>query len=508
MHGKLVSQNSNDQSAHELLKSVNFYEEKEISSKNGILENGLISNKPKQHAALPSSWQLLQLGQVLRMTNGRAFKTSEWTATGLPIVRIQNLNNHSAPFNFCDPALVSDRHIIQNNSILISWSGTPGTSFGAFIWSRGKAALNQHIFSCFLKKEIYLKEFLVLAINAKLEDLIGKAKGGVGLQHVTKSALEELQLVLPPIDEQKRILKKYAELMKICDRLEVDHQNSIMVHRKLVDRVLSNFTPPFKDGDSDINNFDFFDNFDELFMTQNSVAALKDTVLQLAITGKLVHQNKSDSSILDFLEAKDISSQQCDISGWRQVSLGNLGDINGGGTPSKANEEYWDGDIPWISPKDMKVDYIDNSEDKISQKAIDDSNLKIIPSKSILMVVRGMILAHSFPVAITNCEVSINQDMKALTVPIEIVDFVFLNLRALRSKFVSMVDRSGHGTCKLTSQKLWKEYIVIPPLEEQERIIKKVFELFSLCDQLHSLLTRSKNLQREISDALVTNALK
>ncbi|MEF8728735.1 MAG: restriction endonuclease subunit S [Accumulibacter sp.] len=149
--------------------------------------------------SIPGQWKFVRLGQVLEMVNGRAFKPTEWLAQGLPIVRIQNLNNLLAPFNYCDPETVADRHFIRNDDLLISWSGTPGTSFGAFIWNRGLAALNQHIFRCVQIGQSFSNDFLRLAINSQLSVLISKAQGGVGLQHVTKGTLEALPLPLPPL---------------------------------------------------------------------------------------------------------------------------------------------------------------------------------------------------------------------------------------------------------------------------------------------------------------------
>lgn len=86
----------------------------------------------------------------------------------------------------------------------------------------------------------------------------------------------------------------------------------------------------------------------------------------------------------------------------------------GGGTPSKSNDSFWDGDIPWISPKDMKSKVITTSIDRISEEALAQSATNLVPQGSILVVVRSGILAHSFPVAITGCPVALNQDLKAL----------------------------------------------------------------------------------------------
>jgi type I restriction enzyme, S subunit len=174
----------------------------------------------------------------LRLVNGRAFKPTDWHREGVPIVRIQNLNNADAPFNYCDPSSLEERHTIENGSFLISWSGTPGTSFGAFIWTRGKAALNQHIFKCLQIGDAFDSQFLRLAINGRLDEMIAKAHGGVGLQHITKGKLENLVLPLPPLAEQQRTVAKVDELMALCDRLEAVQEKTRVLRKKVLESLL------------------------------------------------------------------------------------------------------------------------------------------------------------------------------------------------------------------------------------------------------------------------------
>ncbi len=100
--------------------------------------------------------------------------------------------------------------------------------------------------------------------------------------------------------------------------------------------------------------------------------------------------------------------------GWETVSLGSIAKLTGGGTPSKANANFWRGHIPWVSPKDMKPTIIVDSEDKITEAAMEASPAKLIPAESILIVVRGMILAHTVPIRLNAVPVTLNQDMKAL----------------------------------------------------------------------------------------------
>ena len=157
----------------------------------------------------------MKLGEICNFINGRAFKPSEWDKKGLPIVRIQNLNDENAEFNFCSKA-IEDKYIIEDNQLLFSWSGTPGTSFGAFFWNRGKAVLNQHIFKVIPKININI-EFLRYLLNGNLDIIISKSHGGVGLQHITKRELEEIIVDIPDDKRQEYVAKTLNGITKIIN---------------------------------------------------------------------------------------------------------------------------------------------------------------------------------------------------------------------------------------------------------------------------------------------------
>jgi type I restriction enzyme S subunit len=147
----------------------------------------------------------VRIGTICELINGRAFKPTDWTKDGLPIVRIQNLNNPEAPFNRFNGE-VRSRFLIDRGDLLFAWSGTPGTSFGAHVWNGGPAILNQHIFNVRFDEKRVNKLFLQFALNQKLGELINKAHGGVGLQHVTKGVVENTEIYLPSLEKQKRIV--------------------------------------------------------------------------------------------------------------------------------------------------------------------------------------------------------------------------------------------------------------------------------------------------------------
>jgi type I restriction enzyme, S subunit len=177
-----------------------------------------------------TNWSLLPIGAVCRLVNGRAFKPSDWTAEGLPIVRIQNLNDQTKPFNRYDGP-VDPRVLIGSGDILLSWSGTPGTSFGCFVWDRGPAILNQHIFRVHVDQARIDRDFFVHAVNSKLEEMISLAHGGVGLRHITKGKLEGIQVPVPPLAEQRRIVARIEECTSRIDEIqELRAQSSVEVH--------------------------------------------------------------------------------------------------------------------------------------------------------------------------------------------------------------------------------------------------------------------------------------
>lgn len=145
-----------------------------------------------------------RIGDICKLINGKAFKPEDWSSDGLPIIRIQNLNDSERRFNYWNGSI--DKQVpVKAGDVLFAWSGTPGTSFGAHIWGGPDGILNQHIFLVKLDDRRVTKRWWVHAVNNQINDLIGLAHGGVGLKHVTRRMIDDLLIPLPPLDEQKRI---------------------------------------------------------------------------------------------------------------------------------------------------------------------------------------------------------------------------------------------------------------------------------------------------------------
>lgn len=159
-------------------------------------------------ATNPKGWPTRRLDAVCSLVNGRAFKPEEWEEDGLPIIRIQNLNDAMKPFNYTRQSL-PERFRVRPGDILFSWSGTPGTSFGCFRWRGPEGWLNQHIFNVRLNGALE-GAYFIAHVNLKLVELIAKALGGVRLQHVTKGMVDETRLMVPPTHLQVEFARRVA----------------------------------------------------------------------------------------------------------------------------------------------------------------------------------------------------------------------------------------------------------------------------------------------------------
>lgn len=162
------------------------------------------------------------------------------------------------------------------------------------------------------------------------------------------------------------------------------------------------------------------------------------------------------------------------------VSLQHVGQWVSGGTPSRSRSDFWGGEFPWVSPKDMKVDIISDSEEKLTESALL-GRVSIIPPESLLIVVRGMILAHTFPVAITGRDVTLNQDMKGIIPNTEFMsEFVFHWFKDNSVRILQSTEESTHGTKRLATDVLYGMKIPKPSKAKQKEVVG-VFESFRAC---------------------------
>jgi type I restriction enzyme S subunit len=179
--------------------------------------------------------------------------------------------------------------------------------------------------------------------------------------------------------------------------------------------------------------------------------------------------------------------------GWEWTTLGDVGEWYGGGTPSKSRAEFWqNGSIPWLSPKDMGIDVIRDTQDHITQGAVEESSVRLVPSDSVAIVVRSGILERKLPTATTTIPTTLNQDMKAVK-PDEGIDssWVAHFLRASEQEILRNCRKDGTTVASIDSDKFLSTQIPIPPLAEQRRIVTELEDHLSRLDAATSSVERA-----------------
>jgi type I restriction enzyme S subunit len=184
---------------------------------------------------------------------------------------------------------------------------------------------------------------------------------------------------------------------------------------------------------------------------------------------------------------------------WAVLRLGDAGVWTGGGTPSKAVPRFWSTEgVPWASPKDMKTARIRDTEDHITREAIEQSAAKSIPAGAVLLVTRSGILEHTLPVAVTDVELTVNQDLKALSPhPGVMPEYVAAALRANASRVLQSCSKDGTTVASIDTTKLLDFEVPLAPTNEQVRIVAEIDSYASRIDESVALLNRvQRNLKR------------
>ena len=346
------------------------------------------------------------LGEVARFINGAAFKPTDWEESGLPIIRIQNLTGTGERFNYTTRQVKPDL-IVESGDLLISWSAT----LDVYRWNGSRGVLNQHIFKVLPASNVD-PEYLFYALKSVISELSAKTHGST-MKHVVRGDFESTRLLMPELDEQRRIVD-------ILSRAE-----GIVRLRREAQKKAAEIIPAL-----------FIDMFGD---------------------------------------------PATNPKGWPMQPLGQLSTFMSGGTPSKARKDFWQGNLPWVSPKDMKKSYLDDAIDHINEKTLAETSIKLVPIGSVLIVVRGMILIHTVPIACSSVPLTINQDMKALVpVPSLHGSYLLWILKVLQPHLLNMVSTAAHGTRKLETSRLEGMMVQLPPLKEQLVFSDRVAEIQSI----------------------------
>mgnify|MGYP000516577407 CR=1 FL=1 len=275
-------------------------------------------------------------------------------------------------------------------------------------------------------------------------------KGVVGQQRVHKEIFTDLQIPLPPFAEQQRIVAEIERWFSLIDIIENEK--------------------------------------DDL---QTTIKQTKSKILDLAIHGKLVPQDPNDEPAIKLLKRINPDFVPCDNghseklpSGWCIANLGMIGVWQSGGTPSRSNKSYYEGSIPWLKTGDLNDGLIMDVPERITEEAVANSSAKINPTGSVLIAMYGATIGKlgilAFP-ATTNQACCACIEFRGITQL-----FLFYFLLSQRKTFVS---KGGGGAQPNISKEIIVNHdIHLPPLAEQQRIVQKIEELFSVLDNIQNAL--------------------
>ena len=577
LRGKLVPQDDKDDSPEEALS-------KSITKKEALINEGIIkksrSNKKIQDEhfySYPDNWSSAKIEDVINVINGRAYKKTEMLSEGVPILRVGNLFTSNSWY-FSDLDLEPDKYI-DNGDLIYAWSA----SFGPFIWDGGKVIYHYHIW----KMSIYLDSVLDKSFSklflAAISERIKASGNGIAMIHMTKERMEKVIHPLPPIQEQQRIVAKVDKLMGLCDELEQQTEQSLAAHQTLVETLLATLvdakpnTPSTQSsGSSSVqassaqnglttkvedstanaltakgvvnegnvgaftNKEDFQENwqriadhFDTLFTTESSIELLKQTILQLAVMGKLVPQNPSDEPASILLE--EIAEEKSQLiadkkikkqkplpaitdeekpfelpSGWEWVRLGDVYRFLNGfafksewfqeqGTKLLRNINIAHGETKWLEtaciPKKMA--------EKYSRFELEVGDIVISLDRPIINTGLKYAVIHA-----TDLPCLLLQRVAKFHSLADIVTPAFLSRWLESDQFINSINPGrSNGVPHISTKQLEMMPFPLCTSNEQHRIVAKVDELVVLCDQLKARLSYAQTTQLQFADAIVQQAI-
>jgi len=185
-----------------------------------------------------AGWKIEKLGNLASYVNGYPFKPTDWGVEGLPIIRIQNLNSARGEYHYFKGTILP-RYKVCKGDILISWSA----SLGVFPWNGPDALLNQHIFKVVFDKEEINKDFFVYAVSYKLDEM-KKLVHGATMQHITRGKFDGIDIPIPPLPEQQRIVDVLDQEFAKIDALKANTEKSLQAAKDLFQATMKKELEP------------------------------------------------------------------------------------------------------------------------------------------------------------------------------------------------------------------------------------------------------------------------
>jgi type I restriction enzyme S subunit len=459
---------------------------------------------------VPHSWSVLPLAAL-----------GKWGSGGTPAKGNRAYYNGTIPWlviGDLNDAIVTraETHITAKGLDESSATLVPiGSVFVAMYGSIGKSgiagiecATNQAIAHCVPNTDIISSDYLFRLILAIRPHLFSQGRG-LAQQNISQTILKHLLLPIPPRSEQDQIVAKIDELMALCNQLEAEKKNRdslrTTARKSAIDAISTATTPE----ELSVAWSRFRENWITFADTPESIASLRELILDLAIRGKLVDSTglTADEKVewdasrlrLDTQKIWRIGDHSDLPRNWNLLPLAALGKWGSGGTPTKGNKSYYDGEIPWLVIGDLNDSIVVKAETHITAKGLAESSATIIPVGAVLVAMYGSIGKSG----IAGIECATNQAIAHCVPDTKVIssEYLFRLIIGLRRHLFSQ----GRGLAQQNiSQTILKHLIVpVPPINEQLQIIAKVDKLMALCDQLEAELIARNNLATRLAASVV-----
>ncbi|MDA9662124.1 restriction endonuclease subunit S [Candidatus Pelagibacter sp.] len=513
IHGKLVPQDSNEESAEELFKRIKLEQINFLTKKKKKPLQSVI--KQQNPFILPNGWLWVSNHELFQLRKGKIPKNFNENGKGLPYLDIEALDRNTIRRYSVDTNCLTSKE----TDILVVCDGSRS---GLIL--KGKYGIVGSTLSI-IDTPIFIQPFINLIFKQGYENFNTSMKGAA-IPHLDIQKLLQSVTGLPPLSEQHRIISKVDELMMLCDLLEQQHVNSNEFHKKLVKILLNTLTQSkdaeeFKDSWLRITNY-----FDTLFTTQESIEELKKTILHVAVMGRLTTQDPNDEPASELL--KKIQAEKAKLinegkikkekilppmlkekntshlpNGWTLVRLNDIGntfigltyspkDISHKGTPVLRSSNIQKGKLDLNDL--VRVDKLikDNLHVESGDLLICARN----GSKSLVgktAMIKDLLEPMTFGAFMAIYKSKLNNYIE-----------IFLNSPLFRNTLEGVETTTIN---QITQNNLKTTLLPLPPINEQERISNKVKELIFLCDELKSRIHQACEKQKLISDVLVFKVL-
>jgi type I restriction enzyme S subunit len=401
---------------------------------------------------------------------------------------------------------------IQKNDIVMSMANSRElVGKVAFVDEQPDEPMTFGGFLGVLRPTLVHPKFLMAVLRAphSRKALIGNASQTTNIANISIGKLNPLVIGLPPIEEQHRIVQKVDELMALCDRLEQQTSDQLNAHETLVDTLLSTLTQSENAAELAENWARLAAHFDSLFTTEQSIDKLKQTILQLAVMGRLVEQDEViPTDKQDTPSSPPEAEQLPDIPhSWNWFRLNDIADVVRGGSPRPAGDpRFYNGSIPFLKVGDithLKGKYVTSYTYSIKEAGL--KKTRFIENRTVLLSNSGATLGIP---AICGFPTAFNDGIAAfINLSNDIFDeYLYLFLKSKSQWFLDFASR-GQGQPNLNTDIIKSTLIPVPVLEEQHRIVQKVDELMALCDQLKESLNQASETCCQLAEAVVEGAL-